>query len=207
MKAIDLTDIHAFLITQTPDAWLQSALHHQELLLIDHAHCEKKAAATALSLINRYPQYPDLLYKMSRLAREELRHFEKVLAIMHDRQISFTHLSPSRYAQGLRLHVRGNDPQRLVDMLIIGAFIEARSCERFARVAPMLDQTLRDFYQTLLRSEARHFMDYLTLARRYAGVDIDSRIEFFRQIETDLIVRPDAIFRFHSGPVTLAMVS
>ncbi len=200
MPVVDLSAINDFLPCETPDAWIASALANQDLMLIDHAHCEKKAASTALSLMYRYVDRPALLHKMSRLAREELRHFEQVLAIMKKRGIVYGHLSPSRYASGLRKGVREADPARLVDVLIVGAFIEARSCERFAKLAPHLDEELQDFYASLLKSEARHFQDYLHLAEQAAGTDISDRIAAFAQAERELIEAPDGEFRFHSGP-------
>ena len=139
-----LDQIHDFLPCKTPQRWIENALANQDLMLIDHAHCEKKAASTALSLMYRYVDNTDLLNRMSRLAREELRHFEQVLAIMKKRGVSYGHLSPARYAAGLRQEVRTEDPGRLVDVLIVGAIIEARSCERFAALAPHLDATLSD---------------------------------------------------------------
>lgn len=177
---------------------------HPEELLIDHANCEKKAAGTALNLMFRYVDKVDLLGKMSRLAREELRHFEQVLAIMKKRGIAYRHLSSARYADGLRKGARSSDPGKLVDILICGALIEARSCERFARIAPHLDAELAKFYTSLLKSESRHFKDYLTLAQRYSAEPIDGRVAFFRQREQELIESPDEVFRFHSGPPVAA---
>lgn len=196
-----LQDIHNFLPCPTPERWIENALANQALMLIDHAHCEKKAASTALSLMYRYVDNPDLLNKMSRLAREELRHFEQVLAIMKKRNVTYDHLSPARYAAGLREAVRSDDPGRLVDVLIVGAIIEARSCERFAALAPHLDDTLADFYTSLLKSEARHYQDYLKLAVQANGGPVDDRVEAFLAIEQRLIEQPDTEFRFHSGPV------
>ena len=152
-----MEEINQFLPCATPDRWIENALENQSLMLIDHANCEKKAASTALSLINRYTDNFDLLNKMSRLAREEMRHFEQVIALMKRRKIEYIHVSASRYAAGLRELVRNREPHKLVDVLIIGAFIEARSCERFARLAPYLDEELQAFYQSLLKSEARHY--------------------------------------------------
>jgi len=197
-----LQEIHDFLPCRTPAQWIDNALENQDLLLIDHAHCEKKAASTALSLMYRYLDNVDLLNKMSRLAREELRHFEQVLAIMQKRGVEYTHLSPARYAAGLRAEVRGDDPGRLVDILIVGAIIEARSCERFAALAPYLDEKLADFYNSLLKSEARHYQDYLYLAEQAQGGPVDQRVAEFLAIEQRLIETPDTEFRFHSGPVT-----
>ena len=186
-----LDQIHDFLPCKTPQRWIENALANQDLMLIDHAHCEKKAASTALSLMYRYVDNTDLLNRMSRLAREELRHFEQVLAIMKKRGVSYGHLSPARYAAGLRQEVRTEDPGRLVDVLIVGAIIEARSCERFAALAPHLDATLSDFYTGLLKSEARHYRDYLTLAEQAAGNSVEDRVATFLALEQQLIETPD----------------
>ncbi|ATJ82985.1 tRNA-(ms[2]io[6]A)-hydroxylase [Halomonas beimenensis] len=188
-----------FLHVATPDAWVDWALSQPELLLIDHAQCEKKAASTAMSLLYRYVDRPLLLAKMSQLAREELLHFEQVVGLMEARGIAYRHLSASRYAEGLRRHARGEEPYRLVDVLIIGALIEARSCERFARLIPHLDAELAKFYRGLVKSEGRHYEDYLMLARQAAPEAIDDRIAFLAEREADLITMPDSAFRFHSG--------
>lgn len=196
---IEKQSIETFLACPTPDAWVDVALRHQDILLIDHAQCEKKAASTALSMIYRYPNRSELLQKMSRLAREELRHFEQVLRFIMARGFTYEHLSPSRYAEGLKKGARTAEPTRLVDNLIIGAFIEARSCERFAKLAPHLDEELGRFYHGLLASESRHFQDYLLLANLYSDDDISPRISHFAAIEANLIESPDTEFRFHSG--------
>ncbi|TFH68905.1 tRNA-(ms[2]io[6]A)-hydroxylase [Gammaproteobacteria bacterium LSUCC0057] len=201
-----LSEIHQFLPCATPEQWLDDALAHPDILLIDHANCEKKAASTAMNLIYRYTDDFDLLNKMSRLAREELRHFEQVLALMKQRGIDYRHVEAARYAAGLRAAVRNNSSvggrEQLVDILVVGAFIEARSCERFAALAPRVDAQLGDFYRSLLKSESRHYKDYLTLASRYAEPQqLAERIALFRQLEGELIVAPDQQFRFHSGPL------
>ena len=197
-----LEEIEAFLPCKTPNRWVENALDNPELLLIDHANCEKKAASTALNLIYRYVDNFDLLNKMSRLAREEMRHFEQVIAIMKRRNIQYKQISASRYAVQLRAQVRPNDPERLVDILIVGALIEARSCERFARLAPYLDSELESFYISLLKSEGRHYQDYLNLARSEVGEsEIQDRISFFSKTEKALIESDDSEFRFHSGPM------
>lgn len=186
----------------TPDLWLQNALNNQTIMLVDHANCEKKAASTALNLIYRYTDNFELLNKMSRLVREEMRHFEQVIKIMKQRDIPYQHISASRYAAGLREVVRKDDPGRLVDVLIVGAFIEARSCERFAKIAPHLDSELKAFYQSLLKSEARHYQDYLALATKASNNEsIDQRIAEISACEQRLIQEPDTEFRFHSGPI------
>jgi len=196
-----LQEIHDFLPCVTPQRWIDNALANQDLMLIDHAHCEKKAASTALSLMYRYVNNFDLLNKMSRLAREELRHFEQVLAIITKRGVEYCHLTPARYAACLRAAVRIDDPGRLVDVMVVGAIIEARSCERFAALVPFLDEELADFYSSLLKSEARHYRDYLALAEKANGGPVAARVEEFTAIEKQLILEPDNEFRFHSGPV------
>ncbi|WP_311945692.1 tRNA-(ms[2]io[6]A)-hydroxylase [Halomonas piscis] len=189
----------AFLGCPTPEAWLAEALANPETLLIDHAQCEKKAASTAMNLLYRYVDQPLLLSKMSQLAREELLHFEQVVKLMEKRGVAYRHLSASRYAEGLRRHLRTNDPERLVDILIVGALIEARSCERFARLIPYLDSELAQFYRTLVKAEGRHYEDYLLLARQQTDAPLDERIAFFTAREAELIRSPDPDFRFHSG--------
>ncbi len=195
----DISRIQQFLLCETPQEWVDAALKHPELLLIDHANCEKKAASTAMNLIYRHVENFDLLNKMSRLAREELRHFEQVIAIMKKRGIEYTQIVASRYASELRKAVRTHEPAKLVDTLILGAIIEARSCERFAKLAPNLDEELKVFYLSLLKSEARHFEDYLNLARKATSEDIAERITFFLEREKLLIQSEDSEFRFHSG--------
>lgn len=190
-----------FLLCETPDTWVENALVAQDILLVDHANCEKKAASTALNLMYRYVDNFELLNKMSRLAREELKHFEQVIAIMKKRGVEYATLTASRYAGGLHKHAVKTEPGKLVDTLIIGAIIEARSCERFAKLSPHLDDELQVFYRSLLKSEARHYQDYLTLAKKAAGASIEERVEFFLQHEVALVQQPDVEFRFHSGPL------
>jgi tRNA-(ms[2]io[6]A)-hydroxylase len=189
-----------FLGAVTPEAWIEAAVANLEALLLDHANCEKKAASTALALMFRYEGDVELSQSMSRLAREELRHFEQVQKILSLREIPVRRLGPSRYAQGLRDHVRKSEPGRLVDLLVTGAFIEARSCERFALIAPRLDAELGRFYRGLLASEARHFERYLVLARTRDPEGWAARVTHFRDVEARLATEPDPLVRFHSGP-------
>ncbi|WP_100642909.1 tRNA isopentenyl-2-thiomethyl-A-37 hydroxylase MiaE [Alteromonas facilis] len=242
-----LNPIRSFLIGETPDQWIALAAKPEslEVLLVDHANCELKAAQTAMLLLRRYAvdkassdallawlkPFEDFVYrkqgdgdfsahinlskklisksdfvhgdelidKMVLLIKEELHHFQQVLEIMQARGIDYQTLTAARYAKGLMKHVRTHEPAKLVDTLICGAFIEARSCERFAKLAPHLDDELHKFYVSLLRSEARHFQDYLTLAEKVEGASIDARVAFFAQCEAELIASPDEQFRFHSG--------
>ena len=199
-STVDLTPVFDFLPCRTPDAWLSAAVKSLPVLMIDHANCEKKAAATAMSLMHRYTDNTPLLNKMSRLAREELRHFEQVLKLMTQRGIAYESVTASRYAQTLRGKVRKKDPDTLVDTLIVGALIEARSCERFAALAPHVDATLRDFYISLLKSESRHFADYISLAKNLADAGVvQDRLALFRSLEKELIESEDTEIRFHSG--------
>lgn len=192
-------DINDFLLCKTPDAWIQAAQGNLPVLLMDHANCEKKAASTALNLMYRYVEYPDLLQQLSRLAREELRHFEQVLDVMSGRGIKYEQISSARYAGELRAGVRTHDPARLIDILIVSAIVEARSCERFARLVNVLDPELADFYGSLLKSEARHFRVYLDFAEQFSEDSINDRVEFFLQKDKRLIESADPEFRFHSG--------
>ena len=187
----DITHINQFLYCPTPEAWLQRAQQEQSILLIDHANCEKKAAATAMNLLYRYIDKPELLRLLSQLAREELLHFEQVLEIMQKRGVDYVAVSPSRYAAGLRQHVRSHEPAKLIDTLIVGAIIEARSCERFEKLSQRVDGELRRYYQFLLKSESRHFEDYLSLAQLYSDEPVEQRVAFFLQQEKLLIESVD----------------
>jgi len=200
--AAALAKIQNFLYCETPDAWIETAKKsdNQALLLLDHANCEKKAASTAVNLMYRYVGDFEMMHKMSRLAREELRHYEQVMQIMQKRGLAYEQITPCRYAGELRKPVRTHEPARFVDTLIVGAIIEARSCERFAKLAPHLDEELQTFYFSLLKSEARHYEDYLHLAKKVAnGEDINERLHLFLELEKNLIESEDTEFRFHSG--------
>lgn len=191
------------LLVPTPDRWFDVACERWRELLIDHANCEKKAASTALSLIFTYADDRQLAISMSRLAREELRHFEQVQKLMTQLGVPFQRMSPSRYAEGLRKAMRRNDPGRLIDLLVSGALIEARSCERFEKLAPRLDSPLNDFYAGLCASESRHRQLYLRLAEERSILDPEAdwqvALRRFAEIEAELVTSPDAQFRFHSG--------
>jgi len=202
MELVNQADLDAlleFLPCATPQAWIEEALRQEEVLLLNHCYLEQCAARNALRLMFRCPDKPDLLARMSKLAREELRHFEKVHELLTARGYAYKMLKPSRYARRLHSAARSEEPGALVDTLIIGAYIEARSCERFAALVPHVDQELAGFYRSLLKSEARHFRDYLVLATACSDDPIDRRITFFSEIERDAIESPDEQFRFHSG--------
>jgi tRNA-(ms[2]io[6]A)-hydroxylase len=205
-----------FLACRTPTAWLEGAIAEISTLLLDHAALELKAAQQAQKLIWKYGASPEpceprfgaafrlrLVNRMSRLAREELRHFEQVVALLERRGSAFRRVSPARYAGELHALARGSEPDALVDSLLIGAVIEARSCERFFSLLEPLaqvDAELAAFYASLLRAESRHFEDYLELARMAAGEDTRGRIDSLLQREAELVWRPEREVRFLSGP-------
>ena len=199
-QALEL--IATFLDTRTTSAWINEACRRLPDLLIDQANCEIKAASTALGFIYRYPNHTILVQRMSRLAREELRHFEQVKKLMDEMSIPFRRLPASRYAGQLRQAVRREEPGRLLDMLLVGALIEARSCERFAALVPHLPKKLSNFYAGLLTSEARHFEHYLTFAKdevSFSKEEFKVRLDELKMLEAKLISEPDNQFRFHSG--------
>lgn len=197
----------AFLGCQTPKAWLDEAINNLDILMQDHANCEKKAASTAMNLMFRYSFFPDLQVKLAQLVREEMLHYEQVLELMAKRGQKWDGLSAGRYAGGLRKEIRTYEPEALIDVLVVGAFVEARSCERFHALAPRVDDELGRYYRYLLKSESRHFEDYLALALDVAKTakmknpkeDIQQRIDHIREVEKKLILTPDDTFRFHSG--------
>lgn len=199
--------VYDFLGCHTPQAWLDTALENLELLMQDHANCEKKAAGTAMNLMFRYSFFTDLQVKLAQLVREEMLHYEQVLEFMAKRGQQWKAVSAGRYAGELRKEIRTYEPEALVDVLIVGAFVEARSCERFAALAPLVDDELGKYYRYLLKSESRHFEDYLALAKdvaitakmKNADEDINQRIVHIREVEKNLILSPDDTFRFHSG--------
>lgn len=192
------------LAAPTPAAWVDHAVLHWRELLVDHASCEKKAASTALSLMFAYSDDRKLTSALSRLAREELRHFEQVQRLMERLDIPHARQRPGRYGAGLRRDVRTSDPGRKLDLLLVGALIEARSAERFALLAPRLPAPVAEFYATLERSEARHFELYVALAHQAddSADDAESaaRLAALAAREAELATRPDGLFRFHSGP-------
>lgn len=187
------------LLVPTPESWFARASECWRELLVDHANCEKKAASTALSLIFTYSEDMDLTERMSRLAREELRHFEQVQRLMRELQVPFKRLSPARYADGMRRAIRRDEPGRLLDLLICGALIEARSCERFIGLAPRLEEPLRGFYAGLAASETRHHHLYLRLAEQRYPHEWQDVMRRLSAVEAGLATEPDAQFRFHSG--------
>lgn len=191
------------LLSATPAAWFDAATGSLDVLLVDHANCEKKAASTALGLMFAYADDTSLGLALARLAREELRHYEQVLALMKRRGVTYARLAPGRYAGELRRALSAADPRRKLDLLICGQLIEARSSERFAGLIPRLPDDLAGFYRGLEAAEARHTELYARLAAAHAaetGLDLADRVQRLAAVEADLCTRPDPLFRFHSGP-------
>jgi tRNA-(ms[2]io[6]A)-hydroxylase len=190
----------------TPQSWLQRAANDWQTLLIDHANCEKKAASTALALMFAYPEDRALCVALARLAREELRHFEQVQKWMTRLGVTTQRLPPGRYAGELRALLSTSEPLRRLDLLLCGALIEARSCERFAALAPQLKEPLAGFYADLAVAEKRHESLYLGLAEDFvrstaslSQADLARRLALLSHKEAQLITASDAQFRFHSG--------
>jgi tRNA-(ms[2]io[6]A)-hydroxylase len=185
----------------TPPAWTERAIAGLDELLVDHAHCEKKAAGTALNLIFRYPRHAALLDPLSKLAREELVHFEQVLALLHRRGVAFAPQKPAPYAGMLRAATRAQDPGRLVDALLFSALIEARSCERFALLAASVpDAELRVFYGGLHAAESRHQRVYVELATEFAPpAGVRARYRELAAREAEILAQTPLAARMHAG--------
>ncbi len=188
------------LASRTGAAWLERALAHLDEILVDHAHCEKKAASTALGLLFRYPERGDLLRPLARLAREELRHFEQVVSHLEARGIALRRQRPSPYAGELLGAIRAGEPGRLADTLLCMALIEARSCERLRLLADRVpDRELAALFGGLLASEARHHRAYVTLAARVAPpAAVRARLAELARHEAAVLERAPAWPRLHT---------
>lgn len=194
------------LAAPTRPGWLEEALSDLDAVLLDHAHCEKKAASVALSFIFRYPQHTDILAPLSALAREELAHFELLLDLLHRRQIPYARQVPSAYGGRLLAPARHNEPARMLDLMLCAALIEARSCERmkilheaFSLGGPRPDPDLAQLYGGLLASEARHHHLYLDICLRCHGrEDTLDRLRSLASHEADILSLPGAPARMHS---------
>ncbi|HEY4213794.1 MAG TPA: tRNA-(ms[2]io[6]A)-hydroxylase [Steroidobacteraceae bacterium] len=195
-----MSTAESILAAPTPLAWVDAAVASWREVIVDHANCEKKAASTALALIFSYPEDTQLCLGLSRLAREELRHFEQVQRMMSSLGVPFVRQKPGRYAEGLRARMRNSPAQRKLDLLLTGALIEARSCERFRLLGPRLQAPLARFYEQLGESEARHFELYVGFARTIATEEWEGRLAVLARYEAELATAPDAELRFHSGP-------
>lgn len=190
------------LAAATPSAWVEAACEHWQDLLLDHAACEKKAASSALALIFAYPEFEQQNLALSRLAREELRHFEQVTRLQHELGVPFRRLRPGRYAGSLRALLAPREPHRRRDLLLTSALIEARSCERFQLLAGRLPAPLGGFYAELEPVESRHAQQYLRWASQggESAEAIAARLAELSTAESALVTEPDELLRFHSGP-------
>ncbi|MEZ6118208.1 MAG: tRNA-(ms[2]io[6]A)-hydroxylase [Pirellulaceae bacterium] len=186
--------------SETSARWLSQIDDHLEELLIDHAHCEKKAAGTAMNLIFAYVENEDLCREMVEIVNEELEHFELVLDLLKRRGIRFRRLTPSSYGRKLNDLVRKNEPQRAVDRLLVAGLIEARSCERFDLLRQHVkDSELSEFYGSLFESEARHHSTYVRLAKYFADeATVHQRLEELAAAEAAILAEGDAVVRMHS---------
>ena len=191
--------LHLASIT-APD-WAPRALAHLDEVLLDHAHLEKKAAGAAVTLLFRYPEHAALQRPLSELAREELSHFEGVLRHLARRGVAFTRQKPGRYPGCLHRVIRSDPQHHLLDSLLVGAVIEARSCERFgvlADVLPAVDPALAAYYRSLLAAEARHHREYLRLAECFRSSDeVRTRLDEIAQQEALVLVENPPEARLH----------
>ena len=180
--------------------WLAQVDAHLDDVLIDHAHCEKKAAGVAMNLLFSYVDHVPLARAMTEIVTEELEHFQQVLSLLERRGIPFRKLSPSSYGQRLHELVRRQEPARAVDRLLVAGLIEARSCERFALLRDhVADAELREFYGGLFESEARHHSTYVRLACDFAPTEaVHERLHQLADAEAVIIDRGDPVARMHS---------
>ncbi len=186
--------------TSTSPRWLAAVEANLDEVLLDHAHCEKKAAGTAMNLIFAYVDRVELVKSLSAIVTEELDHFKLVIDLLEARGVRFRRLKPSNYGGQLAQLVRTQEPAKAVDRLLVAGLIEARSCERFALLKDRLaDRTLAAFYQSLFESEARHHASYVQLARLFADeAEVDRRLDELATAEAEIIDRGDVLPRMHS---------
>ncbi|NOZ39099.1 MAG: tRNA-(ms[2]io[6]A)-hydroxylase [Planctomycetes bacterium] len=184
----------------TDARWFAQVDAHLDEILIDHAHCEKKAAGTALNLIFHYVEDRELCQEMTEIVNEELEHFHRVLELLEKRGIKFRRLRPSQYGSRLHALVRKQEPERAVDRLLVAGLIEARSCERFSALADHVDDPeLADFYRSLFESEARHHTTYTRLAQHFAPEEVvNLRLEELYEAEAAIIAEGEPLARMHS---------
>ncbi len=173
----------------TKAAWLEQALANMDTILLDHSHCERKAAGTAINLMFRYPSNTKLVRQLTAIAREELEHFDLVNQILETRGVPLAPLNSPPYAKGLMSQVRTQEPSRLLDSLLVSGLIEARSHERLGLLGTHLpDPQLAAFYRSLMASEARHFGIYWLLADTYFSRElVQSRLAELAVVESDLL--------------------
>ncbi|BAU08271.1 rubrerythrin family protein [Fischerella thermalis CCMEE 5330] len=184
----------------TSSAWVEQAISNLDIILLDHAQCERKAAGVALNLIFRYPSNAKMVRELTKIAREELEHFEQVNQWLEDRNITMRPLTPPPYGAGLKAQIRPKEPDRFLDSLLVSGLIEARSHERLGLLATHCPEPkLAKFYHGLMASEARHFGTYWVLADTYFLREIvTKRLEELAIIESELLVNLHPEPRIHS---------
>ncbi len=189
-----------FLQTPTQHAWIEQALANLDEVLLDHSHCERKAAGVALNLMFRYPSNEPLIDALTAIAKEELEHFEQVNQILRERGVALRPLAASPYGAGLKAQVRRQEPERYLDSLLVAALIEARSHERLGLLADHCpDEKLSRFYRALMASEARHYGAYWVLATEsYDRETVNQRLEELAAVESDLLAELYPAPRIHS---------
>lgn len=186
--------------SETSEAWLKLALDNLDEILLDHSHCERKAASVAINLMFRYPSNTDLVYKLTAIAQEELEHFAQVNKILADRQIPLAPLNAPPYGAALKAQVRRQEPHRLLDLLLVSALIEARSHERLGLLGEHCpDAELAKFYRSLMASEARHFGAYWVLAVAYFDREtVEKRLDELATVESEVLATLHPEPRIHS---------
>lgn len=186
--------------SETDDRWLAQVDEDLDAVLIDHAHCEKKAAGTALNLMFAYVEDLPLCREMTEIVNEELEHFHMVIELLDARGVPFRRLAPSSYGRRLNDLVRKGEPEKAVDRLLVAGLIEARSCERFSRLADHVDDPeLAAFYRGLFESEARHHTTYTRLAKHYASEEeVVARLDELAYAEAEILASSDDPPRMHS---------
>lgn len=186
--------------SESRERWLVQVKNHLPEILVDHAHCEKKAAACAMNLILAYVDREDLCRELSVIVVEELEHFRMVLDLLQRRGIPFGRQQPGGYGRQLNDLVRRFEPQRAIDRLLVASLIEARSCERFDLLRQHVeDAELQEFYGSLFESEARHHTTYVRMARFFGSdEEVRERLEELSALETEIIHRGDPLPRMHS---------
>ena len=190
------------LYSETSERWLAQVDENLEEVLIDHAHCEKKAAGTAMNLLFAYVEYEELAREMTEIVREELEHFNLVLDLLPSRGIKFRNLIPASYGKKLHESIRRGKPDRAIDRLLVASLIEARSCERFSLLRDHIqsrDPELSEFYGSLFESEARHHTTYVRLAKLFTDEEsANSRLAELAEVEAQIIAEGDPLPRMHS---------
>lgn len=177
----------------TDPRWADIATQNIDDILMDHAWCEQKAASNAISIIVKFPEYADLLDEMIQISMEEMSHFKMVVELLKKRGFSLNEKRRDPYVNDLRLFVKkgGSRADQLVEYLLVGAMIEARSCERFKILTETLtDPELKRFYYDLMVSEAGHYTSFLKFAREIGGLEkTNKRWDEFLEYEASLMVK------------------